>query len=599
MNALRPPSAARIVSALEYVARREQPVDPDELDRLVLEYLGRGPDDDVTRALLEDLSDRLIEEEVLAYLADDRMVHVGALTAGITLTHRLTPEEIETETIRLTPDLEPFWWHEDLRLADESVIEPYGVPGEIRWMMPPASLEGLAAGGMIGVQVTEDGLVGVTGLDAAPADDPELVHRARRAYDALIAEPGLPPYIKDIVYELLADDPHCFARPRPPLRDLCDAAGLEVRGDLVAHSEQLWEEQRMLHLWSRLYSVFGGDKHSCQQALEVLEAAADPLATRKQLRGALKAMLDSRIAQFVVDELAPPDEPDPHQLTTAGGFSRTLIDVAADGTPKAVAHWAAAVFEERGGRPHEAEDHLNRALAAGGDWPPVLERAAWYASDRGDAAQALRLLRRLPDPDPSALRMLEPLEGPGPHPLPDRVGWLGYKAASYALLRGGDATEELMMLAEQRAVDPDDEQSLRRAYEDPLIVDVLLTEGGWFEQFLSDRGALLPEDEALLAQTWVDVDRTVYEVEQVEPGVGMKLRDLATEARLVVRERTASRQLTEGSMICARAVPDGKDHQFIGGVFRVGPGSEDTVLTICGEGDPYELCSYISALGSA
>jgi hypothetical protein len=40
-------------------------------------------------------------------------------------------------------------------------------------------------------------------------------------------------------------------------------------------------------------------------------------------------------------------------------------------------------------------------------------------------------------------------------------------------------------------------------------MDLALTEGGWFEEFLDERGELLPDDEALLARSWVLIERTV------------------------------------------------------------------------------------------
>lgn len=64
------------------------------------------------------------------------------------------------------------------------------------------------------------------------------------------------------------------------------------------------------------------------------------------------------------------------------------------------------------------------------------------------------------------------------------------------------------------------EGSVEEALEDPLVVDVVLHELGWFHRFLAERGPLLPEDEQLVAAAWALVDRTVYEVEEVRPGLG-------------------------------------------------------------------------------
>lgn len=59
------------------------------------------------------------------------------------------------------------------------------------------------------------------------------------------------------------------------------------------------------------------------------------------------------------------------------------------------------------------------------------------------------------------------------------------------------------------AVDPHDRDSVVAPLDDPIVMDLALAEGGWFEQFLDERGELLPNDEALMARSWERVDRTV------------------------------------------------------------------------------------------
>jgi hypothetical protein len=304
-------------------------------------------------------------------------------------------------------------------------------------------------------------------------------------------------------------------------------------------------------------------------------------------------------------------------------FASALIRAAGEGMPKVVAHWFAALIAEMADEPLVADAHLHVALTSGRDWPPVLERAAWYASDRGDAAGALSLLRRMPDPPRHALMTLGEFEGsaqpdigrnepcwcgsgrkfknchlsqPQGHPLPERVGWLCFKAVWYLEHQGQDALEEVMNLAHIRAADPEDNESVTRALEDPLLMDLVLTERGWFEDFVDARGSLLPEDELLLAQSWTLVDRSVYEVEKVRPRIGLTVRDLATGDKLEVRERTFSAKAQKGWMVCARAVPDGETNQFVGAIFSVQPGTEEQVLDMCIDGDSEALASWVGAL---
>ena len=88
----------------------------------------------------------------------------------------------------------------------------------------------------------------------------------------------------------------------------------------------------------------------------------------------------------------------------------------------------------------------------------------------------------------------------------------------------------------------------------------------------------------------------MHEVVAVERGVGMTMRDLATGDVADVRERTLSSTARIGERYCARVVPDGASHQIIGGVFPVRTGHEQSVLELCADADPLELCAWAGAL---
>lgn len=80
---------------------------------------------------------------------------------------------------------------------------------------------------------------------------------------------------------------------------------------------------------------------------------------------------------------------------------------------------------------------------------------------------------------------------------------------SYPERRDGEAFEDVTDAAAVWALDPDDVDDIGEALADPIVLDAVLTEGGWFEQFLTDRGPLLPDDEALLGVAWLQVPRTI------------------------------------------------------------------------------------------
>jgi hypothetical protein len=317
------------------------------------------------------------------------------------------------------------------------------------------------------------------------------------------------------------------------------------------------------------------------------------------------------------------DDPDLLQATEA--FAERLVEAANRPKARAVARWLMAVVAERRGEVLVAEQHLHLAVESDPTWGPGVDRLAWYASDRGDAVRAARLWRRLgmgvednrdlaevvPFSEPVGPRLGRNdacwcgsgrkfkqchLGRPAAASLPDRVGWLYRKAVAYVERRGGQPTYDVLELARFRAVDPDDPTSLAEALADPLVTDVVLHEGGWFERFVADRGPLLPDDEALLASAWLLADRSVYEVLEAHPGEGLVVRDLRTGDRLDVRERTFSRQAKVMGLVCARVVPDGVTNQFIGGLFAVAPGTESALLDLLDDAEAEDLLEYVARL---
>jgi hypothetical protein len=72
----------------------------------------------------------------------------------------------------------------------------------------------------------------------------------------------------------------------------------------------------------------------------------------------------------------------------------------------------------------------------------------------------------------------------------------------------------------------------------------------------------------------------VFEVEQVHSGQGVTVRDVRTGDTHEVRERTASRQLKPGQLLCARVVPAGDTMQFFGGAEPVGLHERDALIDL-------------------
>ena len=543
-----------------------------------------------------------IAAAALALLAPEVVVHAPGLMAGAVLTHRLSPSERAEGFLVLDTDLAGFARVPDPHV-DDAALDVDEVDGHLAWIGDEDWLAGLPDGALLAVRVDGTGAVGFEVLDEPPPVPPGLLERLRGVYDGEVAEPGLPVPAESLLLGVRRGDRLALTEPVPPLDELAAASGLERRGAEFAHSEQVWaaaaEADRHFRLIGRLGT--GGEG---TVALEVLDLLEDPDVGAGGLRRALDLLVAPDVIAAVTEELLGEGE----DAAALVALTDRLVAAAGSSPRAAAARWMAAVAAERDGRVLDAESHLRAACVEAEGWEFVEDRLAWYEADRGDAAAALGRWRAIgvpeDDPDVAQVRRFVRAAGPEPGrnapcpcgsgrkykqchlgrpdaaPLPDRAGWLWRKAVAFLERRGGAAEDALHWSAEVRAGEDGD---LDRALADPVTVDVTLHEEGWFTRFLTERGPLLPEDEARLGSSWLPVDRTVFAVLAVRPGEGLDVRDLRTGDPLTVTERTAGPAVEPGALLCARAVPDGAGHRFVGAVLPVPPGRERGLLALLDE----------------
>jgi hypothetical protein len=125
-----------------------------------------------------------------------------------------------------------------------------------------------------------------------------------------------------------------------------------------------------------------------------------------------------------------------------------------------------------------------------------------------------------------------------------RRGYIRRQACS-CLLEGpwrGAVVETAHVRAQFTEVSP----AVLGALGDPLVTDAVLFEGGAFAEFVATPGGLLPEDERLLAEQWLLINRSVYEIEHVRRGEGLTMRNVRTGDVHQLRERMASQAFTGG-----------------------------------------------------
>jgi hypothetical protein len=654
LDALPLPRVEQVAEALLAVVRAEPGITPDEHVERTLAMLGS----DNGRRILEPMVDSVLDQLIhgpLHWLAGDVTVAFHDTVGGRTFTHRFNDAERELGILTVSVDLAAYGRFDIVRLDDGTEIDQFSVePGHLAWRGPDGWLDGFQPGDLLAISAAfelpaGDELVEATVTIDVVADEPSvtgvLAAAMRAAYDAEQYEHGLPVSAEDLVVWLCHHHPDLFTSVLPPLSDWCDEAGLELSGRMVAHDASVWRRElmhRRIHQVRELVpeprwrSVLG-------RAVEVL---ADPEASTDEIRTSLgecgePETLDVLADVLIPENLAPEDEHVRETVSSPGHvfeLVRRATGIARRPREVATAEYLACVLHERCGQPLIAADHLSRAVEAQPRLAPVVERMGWYSFDRGDARGAMRWWRELDEVHPAASTIapfLAPTAGRAKlgrndpcwcgsgrkfkrchqavselPALPDRVAWLCRKAAlrlEHAIGESRGLVTDLAIAwvagdpaADASDVMGDDETEMQarfaEAFADPILFDAALHEGGLFSRFLRERGELLPDDERLLATAWLTVDRSVHEVVAVERGVGMTMRDLATGDVADVRERTLSSTARIGERYCARVVPDGASHQIIGGVFPVRTGHEQTVLELCADADPLELCAWAGAL---
>ena len=640
--------AARLdaIAIIEKVLTQHGPLHEDEIKQHARD---RGMDD-----LDSALQWNLLEMDCPArQLVDDRWVWLPALLAGRVFTHRLNAEESTHDVLTVTPDLSSIITlceHAQYqRLADGStarvvlagyddeLLDERDIPGQAidpagSLLLEPGALAalGVGDGDTVGVRLSTEGLV----LERA---DVTTQHTAGERLAATL-DADEPTYVDAAVWSACVTDPALFTDPLPPLSEIVEDRGLAHRGDWLAPGGfdfGRWRFERRCELLAERHGLDADDALVLTSLVELYDKALllveandaggpdeSPALVSADgsigVTGELGARLvDPLLAELLAAETVGVDR---HGAAALG----LLAEAMESEVPRAARvawRWLRAVALEGIGDIEEAERELLAAESMDPDWPLALIDLARIAGDRGDVERGLGLLRRAgAEPDHPLVALLqahraEPRRDLGRNEpcwcgsgrkykkchlgreqltLAQRANWLYEKAAQYAAFSGW--RELLAEVGYERYRHTHDlAEALDAGMADPLVMDVVLFEGGAFEEFLQVRGSLLPDDERLLAEQWLLADRSVFEVERVSPGESLTVRDTRNGDTHEVRERTASRQLKAGQLICARVVTAGDSMQFFGGVEPVALHERDALIDLLdSEPDPVELIIALS-----
>ena len=574
-------------------------------------------------------------------LVDDRWVWLPALLASRVFTHRLTADELTHDLLTVDPDLgaiaELCHWEQFQVFADGSpaslvdgfdddVLDERGVPIAVvgegsALLLSVGTLSALEVivGDLIGIRLTDSGLVieRVQEVDSS-ADVGSMLTAA--------LPPDEPAFVDSAVWGVCVDAPLLFTEPLPPMSDVIAECGLEHDRDFIAPSGfdiERWRVERQNEQLVRRYEIEPNEASAIRTLLGVYDNLAAALAADdyrggppavaphdRELLAQLGTVLsDPFLAGVLLIEILDRAE-DPAVL----GLFADSLQPQVSRSARPACHWLRATALEDLGDITAAEAEYSAAESLDTEFWPALLALARFASDQGDAERGLALMHRAgAQADDPLVQMLQQHRwtahtdlgrndacwcgsgrkykkchlGNEQLPLEDRAGWLYFKACQHVInSRWRELLDEVAEVRGEYDEDPPE-------FDDPLIVDAVLFEGGAFEDFLTTRGPLLPDDERLLAEQWVLVDRSVFDVEQVRSGQGFTVRDVRTGDVREVRERTAI--LVPGQLICTRVLPVGDEFQFYGGLEPVALHERNSLIELLdSEPDPVDLVEFLT-----
>ncbi len=505
---------------------------------------------------------------------------------------------------------------------------------------------GAVEGDLVALRVTE------SGVDLRRLDETDLAPTPDRVREHLRAEvsPDAPTYLVVQLAGVCADVSEAFRTAGPPIVDVLAAAGVAHLGDLVAPADFDFARYSVNLRMSRIRQSYGLDEERARAVatladmhaslIELVEAEreraeepeneqehetenenentieeTDGDGTGHTVGSIVVLLADPYVATALLRETLRDDS-----SAVALEMLAEHLEQGASRGVQASARWLRSRAADRLGRIGEAEEGLQAAQRLNPQFLPALADLARFAADRGDAPRALDLLRRAGSyADPAFIQFLQRFlpRSTGPAlarnqlcwcgsgrkfkvchlhqtsalPLEERAAWLYQKAVSF--VTDGPWFTLLDEVVSERVRYAGSEEAIRDLLDDPFAADLVLFEGGAFADFIDRRGELLPVDERLLADQWLLIERSVFDVTAVRRGEGFTARDVRTGDVHEVTEHAASRQLRVGALICARVVPTGKTMAVFGGIEPVSLHARDALLELLDdEPDPLELAEF-------
>lgn len=554
------------------------------------------------RKAVEDAVDR---SPLVLRVGEDRFVDTASLLRGRVLTHRVTAEELAQGWLPIHPDLSALglrphvtWPSDrgpvDVELGDEFLWRLRGAPG---W------LDDLSPGDLLGVARVSDELrlQRVDRSVAEPMTDAALRARLEHVLEPFDDDDVPSAQLAMQVHVVMDALPRSFTEPGPPVSERIGDA-FETYRDEVGLAGTDWAEVdpffgryrfRDDRLDDDVLDFAKGWRLTDDQAEQLAELvrAADDLdegtgVDELRARRLAATLDDETLGEALLVWSRTSGEP--AAVLDLG----QLLAAATRGSAAALCLTLAATAAEELGNNLHAEELVAAALAADRTHYEAHALAARYASDRGDAAAALRHLRalglghdhpdvrrmaRFAEPPSTAVGRNQPCPcgsgrkhkacclGSLRHPLADRASWLWQKLAEWC--REPQNREVVLDAAMTLRPDLDPHEQVAMAMTDPVALDQAAWADGLVLEFDDARGDVLPDDERELLRQWYGRPLRLVEVVSTRPGTSLLVRDGTEE--LEVRDRAGSRDATPGELLLTRLLPDGGGATIASFVVRV------------------------------
>lgn len=395
-----------------------------------------------------------------------------------------------------------------------------------------------------------------------------------------------------VLFDLASQDLSLFTATAPPLDELLRANGYTNRGKWWGPADSEWKTPGQAALASRLAfaaETYGLQRHA-QLALARLNeiwrewsgfytfgSGESPETDLSEIRDIMKiekvplAFFDMHEAEASVPlrsalskaRAEPVDRP---------ARRETALDLLAEELNRAAPDSIAALLItgrslELHGQVRSAEAAYRQVLRLDDTNSAALVKCLNAAVDAGRFDEGARLARRLSGPDSTNERMLqsyaeELITAGRNEPCPCGSG-RKYKQChqDVPLLPEPIATRatilKLEMYAEQTVLNQQYAPGGGGGAQSELVGfpearDFMIHEGGLLGRFLENRSELLPPNELERLRSWQVGRRDLYEIVDVDPGVGMNLRNMRTGDEQQISEQNSSLEAQLGQLLLLR-----------------------------------------------